>query len=279
MARAIRIQFPGALYHVMSRGNRRQNIFLSDRDRVLFLQILGETTKSYNLVCHSYCLMDNHFHLLIETPEANLSDAMRRLNSNYAQKFNRLNGCDGHVLQGRYKSILVEKDSYLLEVSRYIVLNPVRAGLVSDPAHWPWSSYSQTVGYVECMSLLTTDYTLAQFMYEGSSREAFSKYVMSGIGSHDPFSDMKDPFVLGSDEYIGKVWKEAGETKQFLYASRDSRFIDRPSLSELFACCSNKEMRNSLISVARNELGYTMSEIAEEVGLHRTSVSEIVKKT
>jgi len=126
MSRPMRLEFPNALYHVTSRGNAQQNIYLTDADRQQFLNVLNHVCQRYNWVVHAYCLMSNHYHLLIETPDGNLSKGMRQLNGLYTQDFNRAHKRVGHVYQGRYKAILVEKQAYLLELARYIVLNPVR---------------------------------------------------------------------------------------------------------------------------------------------------------
>lgn len=141
MARPLRIEFAHGLYHVTSRGDGREDIFLEDADRELFLEVLSESVDRFNWVIHAYCLMDNHYHLLIETPDGNLSQGMRQLNGVYTQRFNRKHKRVGHVFQGRYKAIIVQKDSYLLELARYIVLNPVRAEMVRTAREWPWSSY------------------------------------------------------------------------------------------------------------------------------------------
>ena len=146
MSRPLRIEFSGALYHVTARGNRRESIFLDDGDQARFLDVLGEVCRHFNWQLHAYCLMTNHYHLLIETPDGNLSKGMRQLNGVYTQRFNRTHGRVGHVFQGRFKGILVQKESYLLELARYIVLNPVRAGMVPFAQDWPWSSYRATVG-------------------------------------------------------------------------------------------------------------------------------------
>ncbi len=146
MARPLRIEYPGALYHITSRGNARADIFDDNPDREKFLSILGVVVRKYRWICHGYCLMDNHYHLLVETPESNLCRGMRQINGLYTQGFNRRHGRVGHLFQGRYKSILVEKDSYLLQLSRYIVLNPVKAGMVKAPEDWEWSSYQSTAG-------------------------------------------------------------------------------------------------------------------------------------
>ena len=146
MARPLRIEFPGALYHVTSRGNGRAAIYLDNRDREAFLDVLGVVCERMQWICYAYCLMTNHYHLVVETQEGHLSRGMRQLNRVYTQRFNRHHGRVGHVLQGRYKAILVDRDPYLLELSRYVVLNPARAGMVKSPGHWRWGSYRATVG-------------------------------------------------------------------------------------------------------------------------------------
>ena len=157
MARQLRIQYPGALYHVMSRGNGHQDIFFSNNDRIAFLKNLEGCIKTHNFICHAYCLMDNHYHLLIETPDANLSDVMRDINGNYTQTFNKRKGRVGHLMQDRYKAHVIEKDTYLLEVARDIVLNPIRAKIVDHPDKWRWSSYKTTGGIIRSPKWLSTD--------------------------------------------------------------------------------------------------------------------------
>ena len=143
------MEYPGAIYHVTSRGNAQSDIYLDDSDRETFLITLSEVATRFGWICHAYCLMSNHYHLVIETPKANLALGMRQLNGVYTQRFNRTHHRVGHVFQGRYKAILVERDAYLLELSRYVVLNPVRAKMVNDVSQWPWSSYRATAGMVE----------------------------------------------------------------------------------------------------------------------------------
>src|SRR4030042_6670680 len=139
MARPLRIEFPGAVYHVTSRGNERKAIFRDDQDRKMFLDALVEVARRYNWLCHAYCLMGNH--LLIDTPDGNLSIGMRQLNGICTQRFNKRHGRVGHLFQGRFKAVLVQKDSHLLEACRYVVLNPVRAKGGERPEEWVWSSY------------------------------------------------------------------------------------------------------------------------------------------
>jgi len=163
MARPIRIEFCGALYHVTSRGDRREAIYEDDDDRARFLDILAQVVADANWLCHAYCLMSNHYHLVIETPDKNLAKGMRQLNGVYTQSSNRRHGRVGHLFQGRYKAIVVDADSHLLELTRYVVLNPVRAGMVAEPAAWPWSSYRATVGIDALPPWLVVDGLLAQF--------------------------------------------------------------------------------------------------------------------
>ncbi|MDI1352276.1 MAG: transposase, partial [bacterium] len=163
MARELRIEYFGALYHITSRGNKQENIYLSDADKILFLEIISEVCKRCNWICYAYCLMSNHYHLLIETPLGNISRGMQLLNGIYTQRFNRIHNRVGHVYQGRYKSILVEKERYLLELSRYIVLNPVRAKIVARANDWIWSSYQTTIGQTLKQPWLAGEFILSLF--------------------------------------------------------------------------------------------------------------------
>ncbi len=146
MARPLRIEYPGAVYHITNRGNDKKAVFKDDQDRETFLKILAFVNKRYHWLCHAYCLMDNHYHLMIETPDGNLSLGMRQLNGVYTQARNKRYNKTGHLFQGRYKAILIQKDTHLLEVCRYVVLNPVRARMVEKPEDWRWSSYRATGG-------------------------------------------------------------------------------------------------------------------------------------
>ena len=198
MARPLRIAFEGALYHVTSRGDCRENIYETDNGRNKYLSILCDVCNRFNWEVHAYCLMSNHYHLLIETHEANLSKGMRQLNGVYSQAFNRNHGLVGHVFQGRFKSILVEKESYLLELSRYIVLNPVRAGMVDSAAQWPWSSCRQTVGLENRQAFLNVEYVLSHFSrYSRQAVQLYSKFVSQGRSHPSPWKALKNQIFLG----------------------------------------------------------------------------------
>ncbi|WP_207215860.1 transposase [Pseudolysobacter antarcticus] len=175
MSRPLRIEFSGALYHVMARGNAREDIFRNDADREHFLASLGRACARFDWQVWAYYLMDNHYHLLVETRRATLSRGMREVNGIYTQAFNRRHGRVGHVLQGRYKSVLIDKDAYLQEVSRYIVLNPVRACLCANAGDWEWSSYRAVMGKAPAEDWLAVADTLATFGYmPGPARIAYA---------------------------------------------------------------------------------------------------------
>ena len=156
------------------------------RGRAAWLEVLGQVCRRFNWVCHTWCQMSNHYHLLLETPEANLAAGMRQLNGVYTQRFNRAHGRVGHVLQGRYKAILIEKTAYLLEACRYVVLNPVRAGLADNPADWRWSSYRGMIGLAKPPDFLSTEWLLGQFCGDPRrARELYAAFIADGVGGGD----------------------------------------------------------------------------------------------
>lgn len=170
MARRNRIQYPGALYHVASRGNRRASIFVDDRDHLIWLDLLAEVVSLYGIVVHAFVHMPNHYHLLVETPHANLSDGIYHLNGHYAQTFNKRHRLSGHVFQGRFYAEPIEHQAHLLALSRYIALNPVRAKLVQSPADWRWGSYAALCGPSVLCGCVHHDWLLSQF--SGADRNA-----------------------------------------------------------------------------------------------------------
>ena len=273
MARPLRIEYPGAVYHLTARGNAREDIFLDDGDRRLFLDLLAETIARFRWLCHAYCLMGNHYHLLIETPEANLSRGMRHLNGVYTQRFNRTHGRVGHVFQGRYKAILVERDAHLLELCRYLVLNPVRAGMVRSARNWRWSSHRAMAGQVAAPEWLATDWLLARFGRRAApARAAYRRFVIDGRGAASPWDGMAAVDVLGGEAFLAEIRAHAPAPDADIPGI--SGLTARPPLEELR---ETRAERGAWMSAAYREHGYNMREIASAVGLHYSSISKIIR--
>jgi REP element-mobilizing transposase RayT len=275
MARPLRLEFAGALYHVTSRGDRREDIYLDEEDRRVWLDVLGTTCRRFNWVVHAYCQMTNHYHLLVETVDGNLSRGMRQLNGNYTQRFNRRHGLVGHLFQGRYKAILIQKEAYLLELGRYVVLNPVRAGMVERPEDWPWSSHCPMIGMAHAPEWLDGEWLLSQF---GSRREealsAYRHYVMEGRGVSNPLEQTRHQLLLGDDAFVGKHRREMANDEIREYSKAHRRMVALP-LDEYRKRTGDRDeaMARAYLSGA-----YTMAEIGRHFGVHYMTVSRAVKK-
>jgi len=244
MARPLRLEYPGALYHLTARGDNKAGIFLDDEDRNRFLKYLGAEIEQQGWVCYAWCLMGNHYHLLVETPEGNLIAGMRRLNGRYTQSFNRRHGRVGHVFQGRYKSILVEKEAYLYELCRYIVLNPVRAGMVMQPEDWPWSSYLGTAGLEAAPGWLAINQVREYF---GGSVNAYRRFVLEGIGKASPWEDIRGQIWLGRDGFLESV-RQRIEKENISNVPATQLRLDRPD-------------SDSILRYVAGELGCTVASI------------------
>ena len=275
MTRPLRLQFAGALYHVTARGDGREAIYLTDDDRHLFLNVLAEVWQRHNWTLHAYCLMSNHYHLLVETPDANLSRAMRQLNGVYTQRFNRSHNRVGHVFQGRYKAILVEKDSHLLELARYVVLNPVRAAMVRTPDEWPWSSYPAMVGKSEAPQWLETRQLLAGFAaQEGPALESYERFVAAGKNQPSPWEQLRNQAFLGSDGFVDCMRRQFPEESDLREIPQARA---RPPARPLAEYDSQHRERDAAISAAFASGSYTQQEIGDYFGLHYSRVSKIVR--
>jgi len=282
MARPLRIEFPGAVYHLTARGNRRENIFFSDEDREGFLQILDRTVSRYKWICHAYCLMDNHYHLLIETPGANLSQGMRQLNGIYTQFANRRHQKTGHIFQGRFTSILVERDAHLLELCRYIVNNPVKAGRCKAPGDWPWSSYGPTAIGQSVPQFLTVDWILAQFSRQKEqARKKYRAFVLEGlVHAASPWEKVVGQVIFGSERFVEELRPYLAGDQHIGEIPRIQRVAGRPVLPELFSSAErvDKTRRNKKIALAHLEFRYTLKEIADHLGIHYTTVSRVIAR-
>ncbi|HEX9666213.1 MAG TPA: transposase [Thermodesulfobacteriota bacterium] len=207
MARALRLAFEGACYHITSRGNRRENIFYSDNDKKVFIEKLNETLNKYHFICYAYCLMDNHYHLFIKTPDANISEGMHYLNTSYTNWIKAEHNIVGSVLQGRYKSILVEQNNYGLKLSAYIHLNPLRAGMVKNLKQYRWSSYLDYVSdRGKIPERLDKEFILSQFAEDTKeARKRYRSYVKENIGTKDPLAESYRGIALGTGRYINEI--------------------------------------------------------------------------
>jgi putative transposase len=279
MARPLRIEYPGALYHVTSRGNARQRIFQGDRDRILFLDTLKKVAERYHWLCHAYCLMDNHYHLVIETLEGNLAKGMRQLNGVYTQAYNRRHARSGHIFQGRYKAILVERESHLLEVCRYVVLNPVRAKVVKEPGRWKWSSYRGTAGRESPHGCLTSDWVLSQFGTRLEKAQAqYREFVRGGIGGDRIHDSVKGQSLLGEEEFVQRLIGYVRGYEEIREIPRAQRYLHRPPLKDLFKARvrQNKPRRDKKIGEAVERYGYSEREVADYLKLHYSTISKIL---
>lgn len=278
MARPLRIEYAGALYHNTTRGNARRSIFKVDRDRLLFLDTLKKVADRYHWFCHAYCLMDNHYHLVIETPEGNLSRGMRQLNGIYTQAYNHSHRRVGHLFQGRYKAILVDKESHFLEVCRYVVLNPVRAKLTEDAGKWRWSSYGGTAGLTKPHTALATDWVLGQFEErKATAQKRYQKFVKDGIGGESIHEVVIAQSLLGREDFVEKLVGHVHGYEKVKEIPKGQRYLGRPSLVNLFKIpMKGKERRDRKIAEAVEKHGYRQREVAGHLGMHYSTISKIV---
>ncbi len=279
MARPLRVEFDGAIYHVTSRGNAREDIFDDDGDRKMFLEVLGKVVNRFNWLCHAYCLMDNHYHMVIETPQANLSKGMRQLNGLYTQVYNRRHRTVGHLFQGRYKAVLIQKESHLLEVCRYVVLNPVRAKATRRVEQWKWSSYGGTAGLGKSPPWLAVDWVLSQF---GKRRypaaRHYRRFVREGIDRPSIWEGVQAQVLLGEEEFVEKLKSYVKGYQEIAEIPRTQRYLSRPKLKTLFEGKLTKAKRDALIVRAVHRHGYSQREVADFLDLHYATVSRLANR-
>jgi putative transposase len=275
MARPLRIEFAGALYHITSRGNARGSIYLNDSDRHSFLQILGSTCDRHDWLCHAYCLMTNHYHLLIETQSPTLSKGMKSINGSYTQDFNKRHKRVGHVFQGRFNAILVESNTYLLELARYIVLNPVRASMVRCAGEWRWSSYRATAGATGGLDCLTIDCVLCGF--SAQKREACERYrafVEQGKNLPSPWGSLKNQVYLGSDEFVEDMLSRIDPDQSLRDIPRPQKRSPPKPLAYYQSRYTNAK---KAMAVAYLSGHYTLTEVGQQFGVSYATVSRAVK--
>ena len=293
MARPLRLEHPGAIWHITSRGNARQAIVHDDVDRACFVEILGRVVPMVRWRLHAWVLMTNHYHLLVETPEPTLARGMRQLNGVFSQAFNRRHARVGHLFQGRYKGILVERESHLLELVRYVVLNPVRAGMVRTPAEHAWSSYAETGGLRSAAKWLETDWTLAQFADRvGEARRRFREFVSQGRDTpYRPWGELRGRGCLGGDDFVESLAERTRAIAVSPEVPRAQRLLgERPSLEILMAevrrayCATGPQMaarsrhpaRKAFALLARRIADARLRDIARWLGLSTRSASSVI---
>jgi putative transposase len=276
MSRPLRLEFPDALYHLTSRGDRRENIYEDDEDRLAFLEVFSSVIEQFNWVCYAYCLMSNHYHLLVQTPDANLSKGMRQLNGVYTQAYNRRHQKTGHLFQGRYKSILVDEDNYLLELSRYIVLNPLKAGMIKKVDQWKWSSYLATVGQASVPEWLSSDYLLSQFSVQRKTAiRKYQAFVQEGLNNDSIWSQLNNQIYLGDEAFVQKVQRHIGDHEKDLQIPKiQKRSIAKP-LAEYERTTPE---RDEAIVQAYASGAYSYQELGDHFGLHFTRIGKIIRK-
>ena len=275
MARPLRLEFAGAIYHVTSRGDRREDIYLTDEDRQDWLDVLRQTCERFNWVVHAWCQMSNHYHLLVETVDGNLSRGMRQLNGQYTQRFNQRHQLVGHLFQGRYKAILVQRETYLLELVRYVVLNPLRARMVESLDDWPWSSFPQFMGQAPAPSWLDIDWTLSHFGRSRSrARAAYAEFVMAGRGLPSPLVQTRHQLILGEDAFVEKH-RQLASSDTLREVSKAERRAIAPDLATFQ---TDYPIRDEAMARAYLSGAYTMAEIAEFFNVHYMTVSRAVRK-
>lgn len=288
MARPLRINYPGAFYHVTSRGNERKDVYKSKRDREKFFEYLDSATQRYDAVIHAFCLMTNHYHLLIETPSGNLPQIMRHINGAYTTYFNLKRARSGHLLQGRYKAILVEIDEYAKELSRYIHLNPVRAKMVKTPEEYEWSSYQFYIGKKKPPEWLYRNFILGYFGNKVSiAQKDYRKFVNILVNEKygSPLDEIVGSTLLGSPGFITFI------KDKYLSGKKPDKNL--PALRKLFKKISMQDIfaevesvlgkqpalaRNVKMFLCQRYAGKKLNEIGTVFGIGESGVSQASRR-
>ncbi|AMV73076.1 transposase [Desulfuromonas carbonis] len=285
MGRPLRIEYPGAFYHVTARGNEQREIYKSVADRERFLGYLASATERYGAAVHVWCLMTNHYHLLLETPEGNLSRIMRHINGAYTNYFNTKRRRAGHLFQGRYKAILVDRDAYALELSRYIHLNPVRAGMSLRPEEYAWSSYRNYVGQQVAPGWLRREEVLGYF---GGDETRYQGFVEEGLKAAimNPLDEALASTILGGEKFVQEITA--------LHLSGVSPNRDLPGIQQLNSRWSIDDIvaaveatlgaekglsRSVAIYLCHRHSGARLREIGERFGVGESAVSQGSRRT
>jgi putative transposase len=275
MSRPLRLEFEGALYHVTSRGDRREPIFEDDIDRQTLLEVVAQGVARFDAVVYAYCLMGNHYHFVLQTRQPNLSRLMRHINGVYTQAYNRRHRKVGHLFQGRFKAVVVDGDAYFLEVCRYVDLNPVRAGMARRPRDWSWSSYRAHTGEVELPVWLDSTTLHRQLAPRAPRREGPARYAQFVAQGRDVKlweEALTGQIYLGGEDFVQRMQAYAAYADEKEIPQTQRRPAAQP-LQRYF----DQHPRDVAITQAFLEGGYTQSAIAEVTGLSVSRISRLIK--
>ena len=266
MARPLRLEFPGAVYFITTKGNGNQNVFLDSDDAEKWLTVFENVCQRFGWICYAYCLMGNHYMIVIETPKPNLSKGMRQLNGIYTQAFNRKNGTGGHIFQGRFKSVLVQKEKYLAGLIKYILFMPVKSGFVKLPLQFKWSSCKFLFDRDECPGWIENSHVKSLFRNLGAD---FSE---GNTPNDEILNNIKKQIYLGDDEFISDLQK-------YVDNARDLREIPKIQRAKpLLDFVKKSESREKAIANAYSTGDYTLQQLADYFSLHYSTISRIVKR-
>lgn len=293
MSRPLRLEFPGALYHVQARGNGGQPIFLRDGDREHFLMLLGREVQQARWLCLGYCLLDRDYRLLLETPEPGLGRGIGRLNAVYSQWFNRRHGRSGHLFQGRYKATLVDREVYLLPMVRDLAWAPVRAGLAKRPGQWDWSSHRSIGKDRDPPPWLAVEAVLAPFSAGGDGRrKSYRRYVADGRDSSSPLSLVRAQMYLGDEGFL-KAMAERVRTLPAAQVPRAMLRPDRPTEGAIIAAVARvadvpldtvldrrarQDVFRTAVYLLRRGANLTLKEVAALASVSPPRVSQIQRE-
>ena len=287
MARPLRINYPGAFYHVTSRGNDRKAVFRSTSDREKFLDYLESATLRYDAVVHAYCLMDNHYHILLETPSGNLPQIMHHINGAYTTYFNVKRDRSGHLFRGRYKAILVDADEYAKELSRYIHLNPVRAGMVERIEEYKWSSLQDYIGLRKPPEWLQRDFILGYFGDNFSvAQKEYNRFITSSEGkeSESPLKEVFASTILGDAGFVEHVKKNFVSSKDIVSEIPVAKaFAEKTSMERIFEGV-DREFSDGRVSrdvkqyLCHRYTGERLRTIGTQFGISESAVSHAVRR-
>ena len=275
MSRPLRLEFEGALYHITARGDRREPIFEDDADRHILIRVLGQGMDRFDASVFAYCLMNNHYHFVLQTRRANLSRLMRHINGVYTQAYNRRHCKSGHVFQGRFKAVLVDRDAYFLEVCRYVDLNPVRAGLVLLPQHWAWSSYQAHIGESDVpvwLDSVTLHRQIAPHAPQRDGPTKYAQFVADGSNVRLWEDALTAQIYLGGPSFVQQM-----QHKLVSPIQKETPRVQRQMAKQALDWYCQQPDRDAGIFEAYLDGGYTLSAIADAFGLSVSRVSRLIR--